>query len=80
MIASLNKRLEEIEKANIKKPLIVLACTDSGEEIEIPMRECLDREDTHFIRVISGNSLEDLYAFLKHTRAEAERAGEGNEN
>ena len=80
MKASLLKRLEEIERQYKQDPLIVLASTDSGEEIKITMRECLEREDTHFIKVIGGASLEDLDLFLKAMREEAFRQVEGGNN
>lgn len=81
MKANLLKRLEELEAQYKQDPLIVLASTDSGEEVKITMRECLEREDTHFIKVIGGSSLEDLDLFLKAMREEAERqAQEGGSN
>ena len=81
MKANLLKRLEDLEAQYKQNPLIVLASTDSGEEIKITMRECLEREDTHFIKVIGGSSLEDLDLFLKAMKEEAFRqAGEGGNN
>ena len=81
MKASLLKRLEDLEARYKQDPLIVLASTDSGEEVKITMRECLEREDTHFINVIAGANLEDLDLFLKAMREEAERqAQEGGSN
>ena len=81
MKESIVKRLEKIEELYRDDPLIVIAITDSGEEIKMPMRECLEREDTHFIKVISGANLEDLDLFLKAMREEAERqAQEGGSN
>ena len=81
MKANLLKRLEDLEAQYKQNPLIVLASTDSGEEVKITMRECLEREDTHFIKVIAGANLEDLDLFLKAMREEAERqAQEGGSN
>lgn len=81
MKASLLKRLEDLEAQYKQDPLIVLARTDHGEEVKITMRECLEREDTHFIKVIAGANLEDLDLFLKAMREEAERqAQEGGNN
>lgn len=81
MKGSILKRLEDLEARYKQDPLIVLASTDSGEEIKITMRECLEREDTHFIKVIAGANLEDLDLFLKAMREEAERqAQEGGNN
>ena len=81
MKASIIKRLEDLEAQYKQDPLIVLASTDSGEEVKITMRECLEREDTHFIKVIAGANLEDLDLFLKAMREEAERqAQEGGNN
>lgn len=81
MKASLLKRLEDLEARYKQDPLIVLARTDHGEEIKITMRECLEREDTHFIKVIAGANLEDLDLFLRAMREEAERqAQEGGSN
>ena len=80
MKANLLKRLEDLEAQYKQNPLIVLASTDSGEEIKITMRECLEREDTHFIKVIGGSSLEDLDLLLKATREEAFRQVEGGSN
>lgn len=73
MKAGLLKRLEDIERRYKQDPLIVLARTASGEEIKITMRECLERKDTRFIRVIAGSSLEDLDLFLKAIEQEAQR-------
>lgn len=73
MKAGLLKRLEDIERRYKQDPLIVLARTASGEEIKITMRECLERKDTSFIRVIAGSSLEDLDLFLKVIEQEAQR-------
>lgn len=80
MKASLLKRLEDLEAQYKQDPLIVLASTDHGEEIKITMRECLEREDTHFIKVIGGASLEDLDLFLKAMKEEAFRQVEGGNN
>ena len=80
MKASLLKRLEDLEAQYKQDPLIVLASTDSGEEIKITMRECLEREDTHFIKVIGGANLQDLDLFLKAMREEAFRQVEGGNN
>ena len=80
MKASLLKRLEDLEARYKQDPLIVLASTDSGEEIKITMRECLEREDTHFIKVIAGSSLQDLDLFLKAMKEEAFRQVEGGNN
>lgn len=77
MKASILKRLEDIEAQYKQDPLIVLASTDSGEQIKISMRECLERKDTHFIKVIAGSSLEDLDALLKTIEAEAWAEVEG---
>lgn len=67
------KRLESLETHYKQDPLIVLARTASSEEIKITMRECLERKDTRFIRVIAGSSLEDLDLFLKAIEQEAQR-------
>jgi hypothetical protein len=72
MKGQLLKRLEALETQYKEEPLIVLARTDSGKEIEITMRECLEREDTEFLRVIGGNDLKDLDLFLKAMREDAE--------
>jgi len=80
MKASLLKRLEDLEARYKQDPLIVLARTDHGEEVKITMRECLEREDTHFIKVISGANLEDLDLFLKAMKEEAFRQVEGGSN
>lgn len=77
---SILKRLEDLEARYKQDPLIVLASTDSGEEVKITMRECLEREDMHFIKVISGASLEDLDLFLKAMKEEAFRQVEGGSN
>ena len=78
MKGSILKRLEDLEARYKQDPLIVLASTDSGEEVKITMRECLEREDTHFIKVIAGANLEDLDLFLKAMREEAERQAHGS--
>ncbi len=71
MKASLLKRLEGLEARYKQDPLIVLASMDSGEEVKITMRECLEREDAHFIKVIAGSSLEDLDLLSKAIKEEA---------
>ena len=53
------KRLENMEKSLISKPLIVLARLPSGQEVEVSTRECVALQGD-FIRVISGGSLSDL--------------------
>lgn len=80
MKADILKRLEDLERQYKQDPLIVLASTDSGEEVKITMRECLERTDTHFIKVIGGGSLEDLDLFLKEMKEEAFREMEGGGN
>ena len=79
MKASILKRLEVIEAQYRDEPLIVLASTDSGEEIKMAMRECLEREDVHFKKVIGGSSLKDLEALLAAQREEAFRQLEDGE-
>lgn len=71
MKESIVKRLEKIEELYRDDPLIVLAITDSGEEIKIPMRECLERDDVEFKKVIGGSSLKDLDALLQANREAA---------
>lgn len=73
MKAGIIKRLEEVEAKYKQDPLIVLARLDSGEEVKMPMRELLEREDAQFIKVIAGSSLEDLELFLKAIDEEARR-------
>ena len=80
MKGSILKRLEDLEARYKQDPLIVLASTDSGEEVKITMRECLERKDTHFIKVIAGANLEDLDLFLKAMKEEAFRQVEGGSN
>lgn len=72
---SILKRLEELEARYKQDPLIVLAGTDSGERIKITMRECLEREDTHFIKVIAGSSLKDLDLLLRQIAEDCRREG-----
>ena len=57
------KRIEELEKICLEEPLIVLARTETGEEIETSMRDCIAR-DLAFVRIISGNSMADVDAYL----------------
>lgn len=71
------KRLEDLENKYKQDPLIVLAETDSGEQIRLTMRECLERPDTRFVKVIAGSSLEDLKLFLDSIREEAFRQVKG---
>ena len=81
MKASLLKRLEDLEAQYKQDPLIVLAEVDGKEDpVKITMRECLEREDTHFIKVIGGSSLEDLDLLLKAMKEEAFRQVEGGSN
>ena len=79
MKGTILKRLEDLERLYKQDPLIVLARTDSGEEIKITMRECLEREDTQFMKVIAGSSLQDLDLLLKATHEEAERQAQEGE-
>ena len=79
MKASLLKRLEDLEARYKQNPLMVLASTDSGEEVKMPMRELLGREDAQFIKVIAGSSLEDLDLFLKAIGEDARRHCEGKD-
>lgn len=78
MNTSVLKRLDEIEKKYKQDPLIVLARTDSGEELKTTMRECLENENLHFEKVIAGSSLQDLDLLLKAMQEEAEKAEGGN--
>lgn len=59
------KRLECLEARFKKYPLIVLARLGTGEEVKISMREYLDTPEADFIKVVAGNSIEDLDLFLK---------------
>ena len=71
MKESIVKRLEKIEELYRDDPLIVIAITDNGEEIKMSMRECLERDDVEFKRVIGGSSLKDLDALLQAHREAA---------
>lgn len=71
MKESIVKRLEKIEELYRDDPLIVIAITDNGEEIKMPMRECLERDDVEFKKVIGGSSLKDLDALLQAHREAA---------
>ncbi len=64
-------RLSTIESRLVKEPLIVLAKTDRGDLIEIPMRECIERKDTHFCKVVRGSNLQDLDLWLEELRKSA---------
>lgn len=80
MKAGLLKRLEDIERQYKLDPLIVLAEVGNKEDtVKMTMRECLKKENTRFIRVIAGSSLEDLDLFLKAIEEEARRHCEGKE-
>jgi hypothetical protein len=70
MNSDIIKRLEQIERIYKDDPLIVLARLDSGEEVELTMREMLEKNG-QFIRVISGSSTEDLKLFLNAVKEEA---------
>lgn len=74
MKASLLRRLEEMEVCYKQDALIVLASTDSGGKVKMKMRECLGREDAHFLKVIAGSNLEDLDLLLKAIKDEAKEA------
>ena len=71
------KRLEALESRYKDEPLIVLAKTSSGDRIKITMRECVERKDTEFIKVLSGNSLEDVRLYLDAIEQEAKAFFEG---
>lgn len=68
---SILQRLTEIEVKYRRDPLVVLAELDSGEQVHMSMRECLDRADAHFLRVAGGSDLSDLDAFLRSIEKEA---------
>lgn len=69
---TLLKRLEELEERyKPDAPLVVLAELDSGDQVEMTMRECLERDDAHFVKCIGGRSLTDLDAFLEEVRRKA---------
>lgn len=81
MKASIVKRLEELEALYRDDPLIVLASTDSGEDVKIPLRELLASEGglLRFKKVIGGRSIKDLEALLNAQREEAIREYEALE-
>lgn len=68
-------RIETLELKQRKNPLIVLACTSSGEMVRVTMQECLQRA-LSFQRVIDGDSLTDLDLLLKSIRDAAKKGME----
>ena len=64
MIASQLKRIETLEKLCTQEPLIVLACTDTGDNVKVSMKECIKQKYT-FLKVVSGSSLDDLDLLFK---------------
>ena len=64
MKGSIIKRLEALEGYLRKDPLIVLARTDSGEEVKLPLRDYLGRHYLDFIKVLAGSDLEDVRLLL----------------
>lgn len=68
---SILQRLMQIEAKYRRDPLVVLAELDSGEQIRMSMRECLDRADAHFVKITKGSDLSDLDAFLRSLEKEA---------
>lgn len=69
----ITKRLEALESMHKQEPLIVLALLDNGQEIRLPMKDFLKRDDASFIRIVDGNDLEDLDLFFKAIDEEARR-------
>lgn len=59
------KVLEREIKKLLPKRLIILARTLGGQEREMSVQECIETRST-FIRVVSGNSLDDLDALLAY--------------
>ena len=64
MNQSIIGRIRVLEAKNRKNPLIVRACSGSGETVVLPMVECL-RRGYSFERVVSGSSLDDLDLLLQ---------------
>lgn len=80
MIQGLVKRLEALEAVYKYEPLIVLAETESGEEVTLPMLEFLaDYGSLRFVRVLSGKNMKELDLFLQAIREEAFKEGNGKE-
>lgn len=67
----ITKRLEALESKHKQEPLIVLALLDNGQEIRLPMKDFLKRNDASFIRIVDGTDLGDLDLFLKAIDEEA---------
>ncbi len=74
MKTSILNRLKVLEEQYKDDPLIVLAITETGEEVKMTMRECLENKNVSFKKVISGKSLKDIELLLKAQKEEAERA------
>lgn len=70
---SILQRLTEIEAKYRRDPLVVLAELDSGEQIRMSMRECLDRADAHFVKVVGGSELKDLDELLRRIEEDAKQ-------
>lgn len=65
---SILKRLEALERVRTPDPLIVEAMSSNGELIEISAKECCQRPDVYFVRVLDGESLNDLDLLLAEMR------------
>ena len=61
---SILQRLTEIEAKYRRDPLVVLAELDGGGTAKMTMRECLQRTDARFLRIVGGSALDDLDKFL----------------
>ncbi len=77
MRAGIINRLRAIEKQYNQEPMIVLAVSDTGERLTMTMRECLERPDTYFEKVVSGHNLDDLDLLLNDMKEEAQRGQQG---
>lgn len=66
MDKSLLRRIEELERQRPNSIVCLARNMETGEEREMPMRELAEKYgEWNLVKVVSGNDLDDLDAYLK---------------
>ena len=66
MNGKLLRRLEELERKILPKPLIVIAETPNGETVELPARECAERGYNFVcVKATGSQSMDDVDVILE---------------
>lgn len=79
MDKSILRRIEELERQQPNSIICLARNMETGEERELPMREWEKYyKEWNFIKVISGNDLNDLDTYLKAIKKYAKEHVYGN--